>query len=384
MGYNTTTGVISAPVSIADVQQALGVASNDLATLCSSSNVRMWSKSKPMNINKLFGITESDKEKINYGISNAPWVNTYGACKDYIGQSASSYYVYSRPLGGSTSPYRLEDFIGYDSTATAPIYASDKTSLSQGIYNGGKYVDVYINVRGANSHPNWLNLSYLDYRGADGSLITAAKNCYLGLVLKGANGTFQTIIPSPVSTLTAGDQIDMSARIENDNCYGTFTMMPFLINSDTLPEVQNENQIVNCLPLLIAQSNITIAQLVPNISIQSITYTRAAYGNGYKLTISSIVIKNTGIQGGITSIKLTFAGQNMTNVVDKNILSGTSIAIPSGTTTLTSNNFNDPTCYTTSTSGVYGSLIIRILNADTVLDSKTKSFSGSVPNGETF
>ena len=39
MSYNSETGIISAPVSIDDVKQALGESSNYLATLCKSNNV---------------------------------------------------------------------------------------------------------------------------------------------------------------------------------------------------------------------------------------------------------------------------------------------------------------------------------------------------------
>ena len=46
MPYNSETGIISAPVSIDDVKRALGESSNDLATLCKSENINIWSKYK--------------------------------------------------------------------------------------------------------------------------------------------------------------------------------------------------------------------------------------------------------------------------------------------------------------------------------------------------
>ena len=67
MGYNTTTGVISAPVSIADVQQALGDASNDLATLCTSNKINKWSFYKPVISSKLFDLTDVDIERADSG-----------------------------------------------------------------------------------------------------------------------------------------------------------------------------------------------------------------------------------------------------------------------------------------------------------------------------
>ena len=41
-------GIISAPVSIDDVKSVLGEGSNDLATLCKSTNINMWSRHKPV------------------------------------------------------------------------------------------------------------------------------------------------------------------------------------------------------------------------------------------------------------------------------------------------------------------------------------------------
>ena len=48
MSYNSETGIISAPVSIDDVKQALGESSNNLATLCKSENINIWSKYNPI------------------------------------------------------------------------------------------------------------------------------------------------------------------------------------------------------------------------------------------------------------------------------------------------------------------------------------------------
>ena len=75
-------GVITAPVSIADVKQALGLASNDLGTLCTSNRVNMWSKKKPIKYNKIGELTDAEfktraenkeiiKKKINEIIKEA-------------------------------------------------------------------------------------------------------------------------------------------------------------------------------------------------------------------------------------------------------------------------------------------------------------------------
>ncbi len=65
MSYNSETGIISAPVSIDDVKQALGESSNDLATLCKSENINIWSKYKPISCKgefKEYPIREDSEE----------------------------------------------------------------------------------------------------------------------------------------------------------------------------------------------------------------------------------------------------------------------------------------------------------------------------------
>ena len=46
---SVSNGKIIAPVSIEDVKTVLGESSNDLATLCKSENINIWSKYKPIS-----------------------------------------------------------------------------------------------------------------------------------------------------------------------------------------------------------------------------------------------------------------------------------------------------------------------------------------------
>ena len=65
MSYNSENGIISAPVSIYDVKRALGESSNDLATLCKSENINIWSKYKPISCKgefKEYPIREDSEE----------------------------------------------------------------------------------------------------------------------------------------------------------------------------------------------------------------------------------------------------------------------------------------------------------------------------------
>ena len=170
MSYNSETGIISAPVSIDDVKQALGESSNDLATLCKSENINIWSKYKPISCKgefKEYPIREDSEEIVTSSYSKYTCVvrcgmnipmdtyknlrNNYGgegfaikACEylyydnvyghNGIDKDAStdSHYVNASgkhfPKGGVNSPYRLSDFRNYNSKARSNTFL---TSLPQ-------------------------------------------------------------------------------------------------------------------------------------------------------------------------------------------------------------------------------------------------------------
>lgn len=155
MSYNSDSGIISAPVSIDDVKQALGESSNDLATLCKSENINIWSKYKPISCKgefKEYPIREDSEEIVtssyskytcvvrcgmnipmdtyknlrnNYGGEGFAINGCYNLYVDNIygkngGISADTTTMVSGkhfPKGGANSPYRLSDFRNYNSKA---------------------------------------------------------------------------------------------------------------------------------------------------------------------------------------------------------------------------------------------------------------------------
>lgn len=87
------------------VASAIGASTNDVGTLCSHPNVNKWSRWKPVNMNSL-----TDR---NHPFCGAilPYTNSA-----LILSYKDTYWSYDKPNGGSTSPYRLGDFRGYDHT----------------------------------------------------------------------------------------------------------------------------------------------------------------------------------------------------------------------------------------------------------------------------
>lgn len=155
MSYNSENGIISAPVSIDDVKRALGESSNDLATLCKSENINIWSKYKPISCKgdfKEYPIREDSEEIVTSSYSKYTCVvrcgmnipmdtyknlrNNYGGEGFAINGCYNLYVdnIYGKngvisadtttmvsgkhfPKGGANSPYRLSDFRNYNSKA---------------------------------------------------------------------------------------------------------------------------------------------------------------------------------------------------------------------------------------------------------------------------
>lgn len=141
MSYNSENGIISAPVSIDDVKQALGESSNDLATLCKSVNLNPYSKYKPVNLyNKPFVTDTLNSDKQSWSSSSRGWwlgnnslsdqVYTINTVSSFEELSIKGAWNYNMPFGTSQSPYRLSDFIGYN---TEDYSYQDPIRFSTGI-----------------------------------------------------------------------------------------------------------------------------------------------------------------------------------------------------------------------------------------------------------
>lgn len=119
--------IISAPVSIDDIKAVLGESSNDVATLCRSNNINMWSKKKPVRLANPFPDINgtwyrADDDDLGIQINK-------GANTNLGTLYAGASFVYKKPGGGSTQPYRMSDFIGYNHNAKPFLYCESLGSV---------------------------------------------------------------------------------------------------------------------------------------------------------------------------------------------------------------------------------------------------------------
>lgn len=172
MPYNSENGIISAPVSIDDVKQALDESSNDLATLYNSDAIIPWSRYKPIAYSQPFTDIPPVREdrtinvmsyngapcivrcgmlvpEIKYNVNtfstifyiaerleaDNTWGNIYAPSDTYNG-----YHLH----GGTSEPYRLGDFRNYSIYASKSFAINIPKETIHKIYNTERTMSVIL------------------------------------------------------------------------------------------------------------------------------------------------------------------------------------------------------------------------------------------------
>lgn len=152
-------GIITAPVSFADVNATLGTSHTDLSAMCRDNNIKQWAKYRPVQYGtKFVGIlTDAQRASVNYGITNIPvWSGSNSRIGNVVDvwvfdDSTSSKLPngYSDiPSNGwwtrglPTDAFRLADFVcgddyskGYFHRADPPIGVIDQAYINGGAVN---------------------------------------------------------------------------------------------------------------------------------------------------------------------------------------------------------------------------------------------------------
>lgn len=255
-----TTNTITAPVSIYDVQQVLGIGGNgDLGTIITQGNINKWAKYKPIVRPVVRLLTDADRQAANHGLRYIPsWSGSRGSILNMLAfwledneasQYApdcgiqSAYWQYYRSFGTTAAPFRLADFVkdlasglGYFHNAEAPIQPITQTTIN--ISSNGQLSIVY--TAGAQDSRT-LQLTDLTY--SDGSSITLT-GFYLGvaLVRTGDMGSGKRYVITDVAATDMQEQgLHAHVWFQNETSLlafmggasqQTFYVMPFLANDE--------------------------------------------------------------------------------------------------------------------------------------------------------
>lgn len=315
---STSNGIITKPVSIKDVQQTIGNASGDLGTLCKSSTINKWSKIKPVSYAKLFNMTEADYAAVNFGFKIIPYTHPSLVYKDVV---SGAIWEYIKPTGGMTSPYRLEDFIGYNhSSSQSDWYTISGTGAAES-GTRAKYT--------TNLGLDWMVKTFGTFSAfLSGGNIKAGQLFY-GLII------VPTSSSSPVSVYyyPIGDLVDYSDPEKS---------ISFLIPSD-----------------LTAGSSYYI---IPVITTASLTVDTMVTVKESDLSIGSWY----GMASGRATLTITVAGQAVINATSISLESGLNYSVTGTTVTLNSMKID---VYNGSSESVTYSYVVNAIDANTILVS---------------
>lgn len=121
MSYNN--GIITAPISVSDVQAVLGVDTSSIVSLCSSPKINKWSLRKPVVHSTIAAITDDQLKEANFGFSfgnnlGMPYSTPEALLADL---KENKGWAYNAPNGNYASgnanvwqPCRIGDFRGYN------------------------------------------------------------------------------------------------------------------------------------------------------------------------------------------------------------------------------------------------------------------------------
>lgn len=118
-----TTG----PINLVDIRDTInangGSANNDLTSFFQTDDIDKWAHKKPVPYSVNFGLTDQMRYLADQGLDNSI-ISTSNVAKTLLDKAAAGtdFYPYVPVAGGSGSPMRLGDFLGYNPKAVAPYY----------------------------------------------------------------------------------------------------------------------------------------------------------------------------------------------------------------------------------------------------------------------
>lgn len=202
--------------SYGDIENALGVSSGDLGTLCRSDRINRWAKYKPviraskLHFQDQMNTNGTWKDNANWwrgddlkcGINIVPQTNLLTMCRNWVAYGWEYFWQYNPPTGTSSAPFRQTDFNYYlhknmnnpdydkpyhswsfggtadEEESTTYVFADETT----GEYEQSSYTL----AQGAvyrNEHNNNYLLQLSDLWVKDGAATSSLEDTYFGVVV---------------------------------------------------------------------------------------------------------------------------------------------------------------------------------------------------------
>ena len=309
-------GIITAPIGIGSVQQAIGSSANNVGTLCTSGKINKWSYKKPFALgrNKIGQCTDNDLYSINDGFV-IPSYNSAPECINAV-LAGNANWVYNVPLAG-TDIFRLTDFKDYN--ASTPSWFTincSATAAEQGttIYYrlvtlpidfktmltnfnawkiGTEGVDVGLLLRDINANSDSTSVYY--YKIANIADIDTSNEHFISIAIPDSlpvNTTYH-VIPCMRSTQQATVEGNGTLTLIsfNDKDYNDYTWWAFPISNITLTVSTSGSTLISYLNMLqeLISSNFTFDGTYFNIYNVVVGFVNT-YSNNITANVSAQIL----------------------------------------------------------------------------------------------
>lgn len=247
-----------------------------LSSICTSKNINMWAKYKPVSYNFTTNRPTDwwKGQKQDCGLT----INRYNSIGEMIeGAKSNKPIVYNPPTGWIDSPYRLGDFARYDTNAIAPIEAG---LLNDIYYKNLGVIRTAPMLTRVSEDSTWLSIEDVYGQYID------LNSMYYGVVVYPSLGTTNNNYMTTSNSFGDSGNILLDFSLSSTGV-GRYDVIQFLTDVKKT-NLLDSGQIATFIPLPIGNKwvqNIQIKQ-----SDNSLMFTEANYSNG-TVTIT-VRIKN--------------------------------------------------------------------------------------------
>lgn len=285
------------------VKNALGVSSNVVSVLCTSNNINMWSRMKPVHIASTSTPDRNSQwwrgSDYRSGISLPNGIVHYKDIPSAMTADGKNGWGYNGPRGGSVSPYRLADFMEYKSDAIPPIheFSVQKEVEKNGVLQGRV---MYSPISSDKTGPGSITLD--DIRGAADQVNLG--DYYLGMLITDSSGT----VMGRVVGGKGNDHFATDYSVSGLDVGKEYTAYPFLAR---VPMTQYETDLSNTYYTL--PNSLPSKFKVAGVSLDVRVYLTAQYNYdadhnktsiGYNLTVTAL---RTNITANNNAIYMRFS-----------------------------------------------------------------------------
>lgn len=345
-----TNSIIVSPERLqADAMAALGLTSPQVGYICGNSHgkINMWCKYKPTRVAMAVcrsgsgGATLLDIDSLGHKY----WQGTDGNCglailwysqlSDMSGANlgTANGWTYLAPLGGSTSPYRMGDLIGYSTAVSAT------SGIGVVVLQGTSFT---VGDTGATLIFSPLQQSDYALGYAD---IASLKDCKFGAYLTKVGTSKATSVMAAATVLNGGDYVVLSGNnssrptqdeiVNSDDgtsetlSDGTWLIHPYLYNMSTgqycaIPYVASKEGVVGATNMQITvkpkDSGVTISMGVYDYDGLSATIKITVKSESY-ITLSSNSLYIRKLENTTTNTALEM-GEKIYSLGDVTITAG--------------------------------------------------------------